>query len=519
LKRNAICGNKELPKLPHTVENSTIETARRSRRKRMVLLAFLLWTAFVALALSRLLANSNPTVWIIHDEGSPQSVQKAQAMFRADAGLQRIYPWILFGPYLALLAAYFPLERGRLKLSLPLNLGACGIFVVACHMVNARTSLKTTSVMYVANQSATTVATGTHRTNVVQVEMVEGGGGGSISAQIEKALTVTNITNGPRSNFIGIVGQHEFGDSRLTNLLAQLPPAVRPGLRPPPPPGMALLPTLLDLLAYGAIIGLMHSVHFYRRFRERERSALVLESNLANARLSALRAQLHPHFLFNSLNAIVALLRRDPRLAEATLMSLSDLLRLALGQAEKQEVPLREEMNFVNRYLEIQQTRFGDKLRVEHDIAPATLDCLVPTLLLQPLVENAIRHGIEPAEKAGLLRITAHRHNGKLVMTVEDDGVGITKKAVDVSPSTNATLADESTNLPLTRSEIPTTRITSKNGTGIGLTNLRARLETLYGRDQTLELSSHPERGVIVRIEVPWHSETSIEANGSFQPQ
>jgi two-component sensor histidine kinase len=510
---------RDLPKMPVAIENSPMEPARRSRRRRIVLLAFTLWTVFVAFALTRLLAHSNPTVWIVHDEGSPKSMQKARAMFRADAGLQRIYPWLLFGPYVALLAAYFPLERGRLKLSLPLNLGACGVFAVACHMVNARTNLKTTSIMYVANQSTTTVATGTHRTNVVQVEMFQGGAGGSISDQIEKALAVTSITNGPHSNFIGIVGQHDLADSRLTNLLAQLPAAIRPGLKPPPPPGVALLPTLLDLLAYGAIIGLMHSVHFYRRFRERERSALVLESSLANARLSALRAQLHPHFLFNSLNAIVALLRRDPRLAEATLMSLSDLLRLALSQAEKQEVPLREEMNFVNRYLEIQQTRFGDKLRIEHDVAPATLDCLVPTLLLQPLVENAIRHGLEPAENGGLLRITAQRQNGKLVMTVEDDGVGLTNKTVDVADSSNAKLVSESTTLPITQNEASLSRLAARNGTGIGLTNLRARLETLYGREQALELGPRPERGVIVRIELPWHSETPIETNGASQPR
>jgi hypothetical protein len=509
---------RELPKLPASIEHSPAESARRSRRRRIVLLAFLLWTAFVVFALSRLLANANPTVWIVHDEGSPNSVQKARAMFRADAGLQRLYPWILFGPYVALLAAYFPLERGRLKLSLPLNLGACGIFAVACHLVNARTSLKATSVMYVANQSTTTsVGAGIHRTNVVHVETFQGGAGISIADQIEKALALTNATNGAHTNFIGIVGQHDFADSRLTNLLAQLPPAVRPGLKSPPVPGVALLPTLLDLLAYGAIIGLMHSVHFYRRFRERERSALVLESNLANARLSALRAQLHPHFLFNSLNAIVALLRRDPRLAEATLMSLSDLLRLALSQAEKQEVPLREEMNFVNRYLEIQQTRFGDKLRIARDVAPATLDCLVPTLLLQPLVENAIRHGIEPAENGGLLRVTAHRDNGKLVMTVEDDGVGLANKTVDVADSTNAKIVSEPITLPMTQNEISPSRLAKTNGTGIGLTNLRARLETLYGREQALELTPHPERGVIVRIELPWHSETPIETNGASQ--
>src|SRR5262249_34575946 len=160
-----------LPKLPSAIENSAKEPARRARRGRIVLLGFLLWTAFVAFALSRLLADSNPTVWIVHDEGSPNSISKARAMFRADAGLQRVYPWILFGPYVALLAAHFPLERGRLKLSLPLNLGACGVFAVACHMVNARTSLKATSIMYVAKESATSVDMGPHRTNVVQVEM------------------------------------------------------------------------------------------------------------------------------------------------------------------------------------------------------------------------------------------------------------------------------------------------------------------------------------------------------------
>src|SRR5262249_38174071 len=160
----------------------------------------------------------------------------------------------------------------------------------------------------------------------------------------------------------------------------------------------------LDLLAYTAILGMAHSVHFYRRFREREHRALVLESGLVSARLNALRAQLQPHFLFNSLNAIAALLRRDPRLSEATPLSLRDLLRLALSQSERQEVALREELALVRRYREIHQTRFGDKLRIEEHIEPAALECQVPTLLLQPLVENAIRHGLEPSETAGLVR-------------------------------------------------------------------------------------------------------------------
>lgn len=490
---------------------------RRSRRTKIILLAFGLWTVFVAFALWHLLVDSKPTVWVIHDDGTPNATQKARAMLKTDAGLVRLYPWILFGPYVALLAAYFPLERGRLKLSLPLNLGACGLFAVTCHEVNSRTSLKATNIVYLRSESISSMAGGTQKTNVVHIEMFQGGGGASVSDHIEKAIAAGGSMSAP-SNLIGVIGQHDFSGAHLTNLLAQLPPAVRTGIKPPSPPGMAILPTFLDLLAYGAIIGLMHSVHYYRRFRERERSALVLESNLANARLSALRAQLHPHFLFNSLNAIAALLRRDPRLAEATLLALSDLLRLALSQAEKQEVPLREEMNFVNRYLEIQQTRFGDKLRVENEIAPAALDCLVPTLLLQPLVENAIGHGIEPAENGGLLRLTAQRRNGKLVMTVEDDGVGLMNKALDASSSENTSVAEESTVLPVVQSENRVMRVTSKNGTGIGLANLRARLETLYGRDQALEVTSRPERGVIVRIEVPWHCASALATNGASEP-
>lgn len=503
----------ESSKLPIPTHNSARRPARPSRRLRIVLLAFALWTAFVAFALSRLLANSGPTVWIIHDEGSPQSLQKGRAISRTDAGLQRIYPWVLFGPYVALLAAYFPLERGRLRLSLPLNLAACAAFVTTCHEINARTSLKATNIMFVANQKNTPMAMGSEQTNVVRIEMLQGGAAAnSLSERIEKTLAVASATNAGVSNFIGIVGQHDFTDRRLTNLLAQLPPGMGPGLKPPPPPGVALLPTFLDLLAYCAIIGLTHSVHFYRRFRERERSALVLESNLARARLSALRAQLHPHFLFNSLNAIATLLRRDPRLAEATLMSLSDLLRLALSQAERQEVPLREELHFVQRYLEIQQTRFGDRLSVEQDIDSAALDCLVPTLLLQPLVENAIRHGLEPAEHAGVLRLTAHRNNGELVLTVEDNGMGLSATPIDLPDSGAEVLS--ATEQPATIEQHGTAqRIVFSNGHGIGLSNLRARLQMLYGESQKLELGPRSGGGVIVRVEIPWHPAASVETS------
>jgi two-component system LytT family sensor kinase len=233
------------------------------------------------------------------------------------------------------------------------------------------------------------------------------------------------------------------------------------------------LSMFLDALAYASLAGITQAVHFYRRFRARARRALYLESHLARARLSALQAQLQPHFLFNTLNAIATLLRRDPRAAESTLTSLSDLLRITLSRSERQEIPLREELEFLERYVEIQRTRFGDRLRFELKVDDNVLDCLVPTLGLQSLVENAIRHGIEPSGKPGTVRVTAQADGKLLLLTVTDDGLG----------------------LPVPGS--------SNSKGGIGLSNLKARLETLYGAAQSFEMNSSPEGGVRVRLRVP----------------
>lgn len=434
----------------------------------------------------------------------PAATEKFRGWFKADMGLQRVYPWILLGPYVALLALYFPLERGRLRLSLPLNLAACAAFVTASHAINSRTSVAEGNIIIVRQQFSAGPIPGSHDTT-------ENFKSGSTNLSRSQITEIESPQNTPDRGLSGIVirERQDFSDVALTNLLAELPKGIKPPLPPPepplPPPGLpkwGLFSTMLDLLAYGAILGIAHSVHFYRRFRERERRALFLESNLANSRLHALRAQLHPHFLFNSLNAVATLVRRDPRLAEATLISLSELLRLALSQSERQEVPLREEMQFVERYLEVQQTRFGDKLRVEQNIEPAALDCLVPTLLLQPLVENAIRHGIEPAENAGLVRLTARRQDELLVLTVEDDGVGLPA----ANNGRDATLNATSVALPASDG--------AKGGTGIGLANLRARLDTLYGTGQKLELTPRSDRGVTVLIQIPWRPAKPPETPG-----
>jgi two-component sensor histidine kinase len=302
--------------------------------------------------------------------------------------------------------------------------------------------------------------------------------GNGLSPRLLGEEFMTTYSNGAITTLVTRSQQEAF-KFMPTNILSQMAEAMKPGL--PHPGSLALSPlgTLLDLLAYGALAGVAHAVHFYGRYRERERRALFLESNLAQARLRSLQAQLHPHFLFNTLNAIATLLRRDPRAAETTLMSLSELLRLALSRSDEQEIRLREEMRFLERYMEIQQTRFGKRLRFEQTIEPASLDCLVPTLLLQPLVENAIQHGIEPSGNPGLIQVSTKGVNGRMVVSVEDDGIGLQTPALGNKPG------------------------------GIGLSNLRARLEALYGAEQKLEVLPRATGGVTVRIEIPWRPSDS----------
>jgi hypothetical protein len=457
--------------LINAVQRGPEETPNPLRRRRILWICVLGWTAFASFALWWLLkGHGGLSVWIFQerDLNQPGFTDKVQAIFRGELGLQRAYPWILFGPFLALMAWYFPLERERLRRNLPLNAAACLAFAWACHVIYLRTNGTRPRFLLVNSDDAPGLGMEPFLTN------------GFVVPHGMRAPGRFARSDGP----IQLIGPSP-GDFKH---------------RPPSPPSskVSLRSTILDLLAYGALTGLVHSVNFYRRLRERERRALFLESNLANARLNTLKAQLQPHFLFNSLNAIAALLRRDPRLAETTLVALSELLRLALNQSERQEGALREELEFVQRYLEIQQTRFGDKLRFELEIEPQALDCLVPALVLQPLVENAIRHGIEPAEKTGLVRVSAFRKDGRLVLTVEDDGVGLASTNAD-SPGPKNPLC------PSFPAPAPSSNLVlARTGTRIGLANLRERLEALYGARQKLELTPRATGGVIVRVEIPW---------------
>jgi two-component system, LytTR family, sensor kinase len=228
------------------------------------------------------------------------------------------------------------------------------------------------------------------------------------------------------------------------------------------------------LMIYAIIAGAAHAIENRRRYENERLEALRLETKLAQAQLQALKMQLHPHFLFNTLHTISALVHEDPSAAERMIARLSDLLRLSLENAPVQEVPLRQELEFVRRYLEIEQIRFEDRLRVEYDVDPATLEAHVPNLILQPLVENAIRHGLRDRTEGGELSISARREDSSLMLAVADNGCG------------------------LPGGSIPEDR------EGVGLSNTRARLRRLYGDRQSFHLSSPSGGGLTALIEIPW---------------
>ena len=220
------------------------------------------------------------------------------------------------------------------------------------------------------------------------------------------------------------------------------------------------------ILYYGVIVGVYQAVR-YRRLAER------LGDELAHAQLDALRTQLQPHFLFNALNSATVLTTADPLRASRVLLKLSELLRLTLDRAAPHEVPLRQELAQLEPYVEIQQIRFGARLAVTREVESDTLDALVPTLVLQPLVENAVRHGIEPNPAGGKVTIRSRASGGTLHLEVRDTGSG----------------------------QLP--EQTGAGIDGIGLANTRARLARLYGTQCQIELSAIPTGGSAVLIDIP----------------
>jgi len=227
--------------------------------------------------------------------------------------------------------------------------------------------------------------------------------------------------------------------------------------------------TMQDLPRYFVTVAVAQIVLYYTEFREREAESAQLETRLAQAQLQILRAQIEPHFLFNTLSSIATLATRDPGSAERMTLKLAGLLRVSLDCASSQEVPLQQELELLQNYLDIQQTRFCDRLKITMSVDPDLLSAAVPSLILQPLVENAIHHGIERSARPGQIDITAARENGCIRIEIADNGVGYG----------------------------------GEEGNGLGLSNTRARLQQLYGNQHAFRIDNAEGNGCRVTLTLP----------------
>src|SRR5438105_1386517 len=236
----------------------------------------------------------------------------------------------------------------------------------------------------------------------------------------------------------------------------------------------------IDLIIASLIVVAVHALLYYQNFRASELAQSSLKTQLADAQLRALKMQLHPHFLFNTLHSISSLVLEDPPKANSMIARLGDFLRLTLENSNQQLVSLKEETEFLRCYLEIEQVRFGDRLTVAFELEPQTLSAQVPHLILQPVVENAIQHAIAPRAMRGHINIEAKRLNSSLRLEVRDNGPGIA--------SNDALIGTQ----------------------GVGLSNVRARLHQIYGSNFRFELMNARDGGLIVVMEIPFRRETDF---------
>lgn len=259
---------------------------------------------------------------------------------------------------------------------------------------------------------------------------------------------------------------------------AALATAAAPFAGPFPNPGFLVLfarISPISIFGYAAVLAVGHALRYRRLFQDRQLRTSELERQLAETRLGVLEAQLRPHFLFNALHTVSSLVRAGDREgAVRTITALADLLRAGLREGS-QEVTLREELALVRRYFDIELTRFGDRLSAAVDAEPGSLEALVPRFLLQPLVENAVRHGIEPSATPGRVEVRAVREGDALRLEVHDTGAGAGGPAASAR-------------------------------SGLGLGNTRARLRHLYGDRQRLELGPATGGGTVARVEIPFHA-------------
>lgn len=236
-----------------------------------------------------------------------------------------------------------------------------------------------------------------------------------------------------------------------------------------------------NMLTFAVVAGTLHATLYHRDLRARQLEQADLQARVARAELGLLRMQLQPHFFFNTLHTASALMERDVLAARRVLAALGDLLRLSIDQMQRPEICLREELEFLTHYVSIQRERFRERLIVHVEVTDDILDALVPSLLLQPLVENAIRHGIETHTRAGHVWVAAMRHGDHLSLTVHDDGLGSTVSGLTAIPRRQAS-------------------------SGMGLANLSARLQHLYGATHEFRAARDDSGAFRVSIRLPYHT-------------
>ena len=393
------------------------------------------------------------------------------------------FPWALLAPVVAWMAFKFPIERGHWALSVPVHVAACTLAVIICDFLARPATVPFgpppgIGGTRLGEQGPNAPGRPGFRRPLEDRQFAppaEGGpdGGGVIRpdnappANRQPGIRQPDL---PRENRPAFGIQGPGPENLRPGPEGRFMPGPRGEIRRRMYMEGLVMRAKFNLPIYWIIVSIVHALTWYRRSQERERSALQLEARLADARLDALRMQLHPHFLFNTLNAISTLVHRDANAADEMIGNLSELLRATLDTTE-QEITLRQELHFLDRYLEIQQVRFGDRLQVEKEIDAAALDVQVPTLILQPLVENAIRHGIEPQTGQGRLHISASRDEEMLHLRVRDNGSG---------------------NKPASEAK-----------DGIGIANTRSRLQQLYGGAAHLILTTAADGGFIAAIDLP----------------
>lgn len=230
---------------------------------------------------------------------------------------------------------------------------------------------------------------------------------------------------------------------------------------------------IMGVILYGVMAGVFYVMFYQQRIKEKEVKTARLESETRQAELKALKSQVNPHFLFNTLNTIYALMDSDVNKAKKTVTELSDLLRYSMASFYKERVPLQDEIEMVKQYLDIEKARFAERLAVQYNIQKDIMDHNVPPMILQPLVENAIKHGIAPLKEGGMISLSMQSQNERLQIIIEDTGKGAAKNGSTVE----------------------------KNG--IGLKNLKKRLEFVYGDDFILNAEPKEKSGFVVRLEIP----------------